>query len=201
VLPLTVLLVGFAPEIVHVVGGDGFEGAATVLRLLAVSMALGYFNVVFGLSMASLGEQRRLLRVLLASLAMNIALNLVLIPLDGARGAAIALMSSEVLGVALGLLVYRDLGMYPRVYRLRETLVVVVAMSLVPVLFALLDFSGGLGRVAALLLGSALVLLVYVVGLFLLRAIPADAERAFRRLLGGSRKAVPEPAEDDAPPA
>ena len=39
-------------------------------------------------------------------------------------------MSSEVLGVALGLLVYRDLGMVPRVYRLRETVVVVVAMSL-----------------------------------------------------------------------
>ncbi|MFL5909273.1 MAG: flippase, partial [Gaiellaceae bacterium] len=200
-LPLVVILVGFAPEIVRVVGGGGFEGAATVLRLLAVSMALGYFNVVFGLSMASLGEQRRLLRVLLASLAVNIALNIVLIPADGARGAAIALVSSEVLGVALGLLVYRDLGMVPRVYRFRETVVVVVAMSLVPALFALLDVSGGLGRVAALLVGGLLVLVVYVVGLFLLRAIPADAERAFRRLLSGTRETVPEPAEEDAPPS
>ena len=201
VLPLVVLLVGFAPEIVHVVTGGGYVGAATVLRLLAVSMVLGYFNVVFGLSMASLGEQRRLLRVLLASLAMNIALNAVLIPLDGARGAAIALVSSEVLGVALGLLVYRDLGMVPRVYRLRETVIVVVAMSLVPVLLALVDATDWLGRVGVLLLGGVCVLAVYVVGLFLLRAVPADAERAFRRLLGGSREPVPEPPEQDPPTA
>jgi len=198
-LPLVVVLVGFAPEIVQVVGGGKYAGAATVLRILAISMALGYFNVIFGLSMASLGQQRRLLRVLLVSLVVNVVLNAVLIPVDGARGAAIALGVSEALGVALGLLVFRDLGVLPSIYRSRETLVVVVAMSAVPALLALLDARELLGRVGTLALGGVAVFVVYLAGLWVLRAVPADAERALRRLLGSAREPVPDPPAHDPP--
>jgi O-antigen/teichoic acid export membrane protein len=199
-LPLVVVLVGFAPEIVQVMGGGKFAGAATVLRILAISMALGYFNVIFGLSMASLGQQRRLLRVLLVSLVVNIALNAVLIPVDGARGAAIALAVSEALGVALGLLVYRDLRVLPSVYRGRATVVVVAAMSAVPAVLALLDAGELLGRVGVLALGGVGVLVVYLAGLWVLRAVPADAERALRRLLRSPGEPVPDAAANDAPP-
>jgi O-antigen/teichoic acid export membrane protein len=198
-LPLVVVLVGFAPEIVQVVGGGKYAGAAGVLRLLSVSMALGYFNVIFGLSMASLGQQRRLLRVLVVSLVVNVALNAVLIPVDGARGAAIALAVSETLGVVLGLFVYRDLGVLPSIYRARATLVVVVAMSAVPALLALLDATDLLGRVGTLALGVVGVFVVYLAGLWALRAVPADAERALRRLLGSAREPVPDPPAHDPP--
>jgi O-antigen/teichoic acid export membrane protein len=162
-------------------------------------MALGYFNVVFGLSMASLGEQRRLLRVLLVSLVVNIALNAVLIPVDGARGAAIALAVSEALGVLLGMLEYRRLGVMPTIYRARATLVVVLAMSAVPALLALLDATGTLGKVGTLALGAVGVAVAYVLGLWLLRAVPADVECAVRRLLRSPREPVPGPTGHDPP--
>ncbi|MFL5885207.1 MAG: polysaccharide biosynthesis C-terminal domain-containing protein, partial [Thermoleophilaceae bacterium] len=198
-LPLVVVLVGFAPEIVQIVGGGKYAGAATVLRLLAISMALGYFNVIFGLSMASLGQQWRLLRVLVASLVVKVGLNLILIPADGARGAAIALAVSEAAGVVLGLFVYRDMRVLPRIYKARETLVVLVAMVAVPVVLDVFDVAGSIGKLPVLVIGGAAVFAVYVLGLWLLRAMPADAERALRRLLGGSREPVPEATAHDAP--
>jgi O-antigen/teichoic acid export membrane protein len=174
-LPLLVLFIGFAPDVIAVVGGNEFAPAAGVLRLLVVAMVLGYFNLAFGWTMSALGQQTRLLRVLVITLVVNVGLNAVLIPADGARGAAIALIASEVVSIAYALRVYRALGAQPRLYEPAKLAVATAAMAAVPLLRLLFPAShsllGGLGAVAA---GVIVAGGIYLGALRLLGAVPEN---------------------------
>jgi O-antigen/teichoic acid export membrane protein len=174
-VPLLVLFIGFAPDVIAVVGGNEFAGAASVLRLLVVAMMLGYFNLVFGWSMSALGQQARLLRVLLVTLVVNIGLNAVLIPADGARGAAIALIGSEVISVLYSLRVYREVGAVPRLYEPVKLLVAAAAMAVVPVVrLAFPDSHSLAGGLAAVAAGTVVGGAIYIAALRLLGAVPQN---------------------------
>jgi len=176
-VPLLVLFIGFAPDVIQVVGGSDFAGAASVLRLLVVAMVLGYFNLVFGWSMSALGQQTRLLRVLVVTLVVNVGLNAVLIPADGARGAAIALIGSEIVSILYSLRVYRDIGAMPHLYEPLKLLVAAAAMAVIPVVrLAFPDSHSLLGGLAAVTAGGVLASAIYVAALRLLGAVPQNVE-------------------------
>ena len=170
-----VLCVPLAPEIVAVIGGgDEFDGAVPVVRLLAVAVAFVFVTTYFFHALVALNRQRELVILIVVVLVLNVALNAALIPPAGAEGAALALILSEVASLVL------VAGAYSRVARLPR-----LAKPL------RLASAGLLGAAAAwaaaampgpdwlvLVVAGGAASLVYVAALRLLSAVPAELERS-----------------------
>jgi O-antigen/teichoic acid export membrane protein len=119
-----------APDLVRVLGGDEFAGAADPLRILLFAVALAFVSGLFGHSLIAGGRQAGALRLGLAALAFNLAANLVAIPAWGIEGAAAVALASEVLLVGGGLLlVRRELGLTPQFALLWRALVAAAVMA------------------------------------------------------------------------
>jgi O-antigen/teichoic acid export membrane protein len=126
-----------APELVRVVGGDEFAGAADPLRLLLFAVALAFVSGLFGHALIAGGRQASALRLGLAALAFHLVLNLILVPPYGIEAAAAVGVGSEVLLVAGGLfLVRRELGLRPHFALLWR---VVVSAAVMGGVLALVD--------------------------------------------------------------
>jgi O-antigen/teichoic acid export membrane protein len=119
-----------APQLVRLIGGEEFEGAATTLRILLFAGALAFISGLLGLTLIAGERQRSALRLGLAALAFNVPLNFVLVPSLGIEAAAAVAVASELLLVAGGLvLVRRELGLAPRLRVLGRALAAGAAMA------------------------------------------------------------------------
>lgn len=119
-----------APQLVRLLGGDRFAGAATPLRILLVAGALSFVSGLFGQSLIAGGREKWALRIALAALVFNVSLNLALVPPYGINAAAAVAVASEVLLVAAGLLLARrELGIAPRFRLLWRAGVAAAAMA------------------------------------------------------------------------
>src|SRR5207247_4561432 len=135
-----VLIVGFADEIIDIVGGPGFQQSAPVLQILMVGVAVGFTGAVFGNALVALNQQGRMLKFVPLGLTINVVLNLLLIPPWGIYGAAVALSAAEVFGLSLILYLYTSVGRLPKIHRGPQVLLAGVAMVAV-VLAKLLPFA------------------------------------------------------------
>jgi len=181
VLPLVVSGVGFATDVVGVLGGRQFGPSVLVLQVLMIGVAFWYFNSVYGNALVALNLQGRLFRNSAIVLIFNVALNLALIPPLGPYGAAVALAITEVMALSLTVRVYRQVAAPPRPRGLPRLLGAAGGMALVPLLIdgPLRSLAGPL---VAALLGGALATLVYVALLYALRAVPDELLAAVRVL-------------------
>lgn len=84
-----------APQVVELLFGPAYAGAAAPLRLLLVATAFDFASVALVFSLAMIGRDRAFLAVLGAAFAFNLALNALLIPRAGATGAAAAMAVSQ----------------------------------------------------------------------------------------------------------
>jgi O-antigen/teichoic acid export membrane protein len=161
-----------APQLVRLIAGDDFDGAATPLRILLVAGALSFVSGLLGLTLIAGGRQGSALRLALAALAFNVPLNFALVPSLGIDAAAAVGVASEVLLVAGGLFfVRRELGIAPRFRLLWRALAAAAVMA--GVLALVDDWS------LALLLPLGVVL--YTVGLWALGGIDRSMLEALRR--------------------
>ncbi len=181
VLPLVVAGVGFATDVVGVLGGKGFGPSVIVLQILMIGVAFWYFNAVFGNALVALNLQGRLFRNSAIVLIFNVGLNLALIPPFGPYGAAVALAVTEVTALTLTVRVYREVAAPPRPRGLLRLLGAAGGMVLVPLLLDGLLRSLA-GPLVAALVGGALATLVYVALLYALRAVPEELLSAVRML-------------------
>jgi len=191
VIPICVLLLVFAPEVVEVAGGPRFAAATAVLRILLVAIVPLYVNTVFFSSLVALDQQGRLFRWLLATLALNVLLNLALIPALGARGAALALVVTESVALALGVRLYRVVGAELKIRGPgRLALATMITAAAAIGLRAALQAAGGLHVVGGLsattqavlevVLGGGVTMGIYLAAVRQLRAIPDDLVSALR---------------------
>ena len=91
-----------APQLVRLIGGDDFEGAADTLRILLFAGALAFVSGLFGMALIAGDRQRSALRLALAALALNVPLNFALVPSLGIDAAAAVAVASELLLVVGG---------------------------------------------------------------------------------------------------
>lgn len=97
-LPVTVIVVMLAPDIMQLLYGAEFVPASTALRLLAVLIIVKAFGDLFcyQLIMATASEKKRLPAAAIATSA-NILMNAILIPVWQENGAAVASVISEII--------------------------------------------------------------------------------------------------------
>jgi O-antigen/teichoic acid export membrane protein len=93
---LALLVVTAAPFAVRVLGGAGYAGSASVLRILGPGVVATFLAAVSSFALLALRRYRELVAINAAMVALAITLCAVLIPAYGARGAAAVTVSLEV---------------------------------------------------------------------------------------------------------
>ena len=61
VIPMLIGIVAFADEVTAVVGGDQFDGSASVIRILAFGVAATFITGVLGQALVALNRQAQML--------------------------------------------------------------------------------------------------------------------------------------------
>lgn len=181
-LPLVVVLIGFADQVIAVIAGPGFGAAAGVLRVLMLAVGVIYFNTLYFGVLTAQGLQRRLFWMLIGVLLCNVPVNLVLIPIWGSRGAALAVVASELTALFLVLRIYRRVGSLPRLRAPLRVLVAGSGMALGVLLILYASSAAHIPALAELAGGVPLAALLYVALLHLLHALPEDIALPLARL-------------------
>ncbi len=101
IIPVSLLVIGFADRILAAVYGERFLVSAAVLRLLAASLPLVAANGAFSHALQAAGQQAALIHIVALGLAAHVVLVVLLVSAYGIEGAAAAFFLSSAL-VALG---------------------------------------------------------------------------------------------------
>gem|GEM_PF-845329 len=173
VVPLVVFTIAFAGEIIALAGGEDFDGAVVVLRILMLGVAAGFLRAVFTEALIAVNRQVWLMYATAGLLAANVALNLALIPLWGARGAAAAFAATEAAGLVVATLLFARIGTVPRPHRLARVLLAGAAMAAVALL-KLVGPVASAGPVVLLVALGAASFAAYAAALHALGAVPRE---------------------------
>jgi O-antigen/teichoic acid export membrane protein len=92
---------GLAPWIIKVLGGEGYEPAIRVLRILILAMVASYMGHLVGFTLIAKGGQKQMLMIGISSLTINIVGNLIFIPRLGINGAAWVTVATETVACLL----------------------------------------------------------------------------------------------------
>jgi O-antigen/teichoic acid export membrane protein len=179
---LCVAITVFAPELLAVLTGPGFSGAAMAVGPLAIGM-VAYASTQITAGGISLRMQTKYLALhaWLAAL-LNLGLNLVLIPRFGMLGAAWATMVAYTF-LTLAYLVTSQ-RLWPVTYETRRSLTIVAVTIALTVGGALMP---SLPLAQAVLVKGAYCL-IFPVALFALRAFDQRERRALEVVLGVARR-------------
>lgn len=165
VIPIVLGMSFLAADIVHIVSGSEFAASASVLQILAWSLAGIFFGHYFNMLILVGNRQRKLMLFLVGVAVTNILLNLLLITWITYVGAAIASAITEFFVVMVGWwLTRRSIGFSPNPDRLGAILLSAGCMTL-----AFLWLTPGSFFVVG---GGAT--LVYLGALWLTKAITTD---------------------------
>ena len=184
--PLAVGGIVLSRDIVLVLAGPRFLPSTEPLAILAVTLPVSYLQIALGYTSVAIDRYRPLLLVGLGTLVVNIAVNLVLIPRFGPAGAASTLLGSEVVSLIATYSVFRHLSGV----RVRWIALWRPGLATGPVLAlaaAREHVWANLNHFVALLVGGALVVAMYGLGLWILRGIPIELRRARVRHPGANQ--------------
>ncbi|MCA4997400.1 flippase [Tsukamurella tyrosinosolvens] len=177
-MPLAVVGVLLAPELVRLLGSEDFVAAGGgTLGLLFVAVAIRLVTGTLSQGLFAAHDQVFLLRLNIVSLVLNIGLNVALIPQFGAKGAAASLVASEFFGLAVA--TWRLTGRTP--YRTPWLFLVRLAPPVAAA--AAVCF---VGNSLPVLLTGALAAVVYVAVNLLLGPVRLNAARGLLSSEGGT---------------
>jgi O-antigen/teichoic acid export membrane protein len=169
-----VFFVVFADQVVVVAGGDKFAGAAPLLRILMVGVAISYVGAIFGQGLIALDRQRDLfLFAALLVLPLNLGANLALIPVLGNYGAALAYVITEVVAVAAAMYIFGRRATLPRFHRPLRVAAAGCVMAAVALLLLVPGVQDA-SPVVVLCLGALLSGPLYAAALYSFGAMPEE---------------------------
>lgn len=107
-IPVSVLMAIFAPEIIRILAGPGYEGAILPLQIISpLLIIIGIEQIIIIQGLMPLGKDKAVLANSFAGAVTGIALNIWLVPEYGAIGSAIAWFASECAVLTSALLFFR----------------------------------------------------------------------------------------------
>lgn len=107
-IPVSAGMAIFAPEIIHIIAGNGYEGAILPLRIIApLLVIIGIEQIVIIQGLMPMKKDKEVLTNSVAGAAVGIAANLIFVPRYGAAGAAIAWFAAECTVLICALIFFR----------------------------------------------------------------------------------------------
>jgi O-antigen/teichoic acid export membrane protein len=101
VIPLIIVVLFLAPEIIHVVGGSDFDNAIPVLRILIFALASIFFGHLFTNILIAGSLQKKLMFALIIAAIINVSANIIFIPIYSYTGAAVVSVITEIFVVII----------------------------------------------------------------------------------------------------
>jgi O-antigen/teichoic acid export membrane protein len=135
-IPLTLLLVVMASDLVRIIAPEEFAAAAEPLQVTALALPATFASTIFVNILIVLNRQRALISVSLATLAFNVGLNLYFIPLYSYMGAAWTTVATETLYFLMVFLVVRQVYGVRLDYSFLSRLAVPTALAAITVVGA-----------------------------------------------------------------
>jgi O-antigen/teichoic acid export membrane protein len=103
VIPLVIIVLFLAPDIINIVGGSAFSDASGVLQILVFALAFIFFGHLFTNILIAGSHQKKLMFALIIAAIINITANLILIPHYSYMGAAAVSVGTELFVVLITL--------------------------------------------------------------------------------------------------
>ena len=165
VLPVVLGTIFLAQDIVRIISGPEFDMSASVLRILALSLACIFFGHYFNMILIVGHAQKKLMQALLFVAVFNVSLNLFLVSRYSYFGAATAAVLTELMVVVLtSMLAYRKLGFFPSFSGLSKVVFSAAVMGVT--LYTLAD--------ASFVIAGGVAVLVYLGCLWVTRAVSSS---------------------------
>lgn len=98
-LPVCVVLALFAPLVIQIVAGPGYEDAVLLLRVLLLFALIKPWGRMFGTTLDAIGKPQVNFRYVMLGVVVNVVFNFGMIPLLGVAGAAYATVLATLLMV------------------------------------------------------------------------------------------------------
>ena len=96
-IPCVIVLEFFAPEIIYLIAGAGYEGAITPLRIIApLVLIIGVEQILITQSLVPMGQDRAILTNSLFGAFVGVLMNLTIVPRYRAVGSSIVWVLSEI---------------------------------------------------------------------------------------------------------
>lgn len=103
VIPLVIVTLFLASDIINIVGGSAFGEATRVLQILIFALAFIFFGHLFTNILIAGAHQKKLMFALIIAAIINITANIILIPQYSYTGAAIVSVGTELFVVLITL--------------------------------------------------------------------------------------------------
>lgn len=95
-IPVSALLMAFAPQVIRLIAGPGYEGAVLPLRIISpLLVIIGIEQILITQGLMPMGKDKAVLINSVAGAATGLALNLLLVPEYGAVGSSVAWFAAE----------------------------------------------------------------------------------------------------------
>lgn len=172
-LPVAVGGVLLRHQIIELVAGSRYLDSAVPLAILLSSIVFTFLNNVYGYACVALNRVRVLILVQVPAVALNVALNLLLIPRYGIDAAAAATLVAEVVSFIATTLIFRA-KMGIRISLRPAWKPAISAVVMIAVGLAASSVWSSRSAVTNILLGAAVLGMVYAVSLTIVKGIPAD---------------------------
>jgi len=159
-IPLVIGIFLLAKPIVYLVLGPEFSGSVVVLKYLIFAVLIIFLGTIMGNFVVAANLQKKLVWVYLFSVFFNIIGNLILIPRYSYIGSSVATIATEFLVCSCAyIIVYKNLGLVPRLGILFKTLIAGSIMGLI------LYHFNGINLFLLIIIGSAMYFVVlYLIG-------------------------------------
>jgi O-antigen/teichoic acid export membrane protein len=160
-------------EAVLALGGPKFLAAAGPFAILFLTVPVSFLQTIFAYASVALERYRPMVPLALSALVLNVVINAFLIPRYGPSGAAVALLISECVSLIATYVVFRRItGIRTDWAKLwRPT---VASLAAVPVVMFRSLLWGQVNPVVAVVLGGALVGIIYLLCLVILDGLPVE---------------------------
>lgn len=176
--PLAAIVTLLAPVMIGILGGRQFlPDGAIALRIVIWSIPIGWMNSVTNYMLISLNREKMLTRAFIIGVAFNLIANLIFLPRYSYVAASVITILSEI--VLLALFTYFLRPVMPRVgwfNLLKRPLAITAAMVIAMIL----------GNQVSMILALALGILVYPLGLWILRVFGEQERQIIASLLPDS---------------
>jgi O-antigen/teichoic acid export membrane protein len=180
-VPVTILGAALTPQILTVLFGPAFLPALETVRLLLLNGLVVAVNIVFGTPLLAIGRQKTFLHVVALGALTGVLLNLALIPVWGTAGAAMATITDELVILAMFIRSTPEASVTEMLDFGVRCLIAVFPAAIVAHLVPTLPFVAG-SALAGLVAGGGVGVVVYLVGLWVLRIDLMYVGAGLRRL-------------------
>jgi O-antigen/teichoic acid export membrane protein len=101
IIPLAMIMIAFPENVISMLFGERYLGAANVLQILSIGAIFLSLNYILGTSLLGIGKPGLNTKIAFIIMLANVILNIIMIPLLGVLGASIALASSNIIGFVI----------------------------------------------------------------------------------------------------